>query len=188
MKQLFAVVALAVLLAACGSPAPSTDAPASGQPVASSEPTVSSNIADLFRLGTSSKCTATTSEGSATIYISGAKQRMDATSNGESVHSIVDSSYVYVWTDRENKGFKMSKRTIEDTANEAASQYQGQTPESFAETPDAQVSCSAWLADSSKFTPPSSVEFEDFDAMMQQVQQMQQSGQIPSDFNPDDYN
>lgn len=189
MKQMIVVLAVAVLLSACGSSTPET--PSSAMPVPGSdvqetvvESSLTDNIADLFRSGTAAKCTVTTSEGSATIYISGSSQRMDATTNGESMHSIVDSTTLYVWTDQENKGFKMSTRAVEDTANQAASQYQGQTPSSFAETPDARVQCGAWVVDGSKFRPPAGVVFEDLDAMMAQIQQMQQD----QGFNPDDYN
>ncbi|MBI4150961.1 hypothetical protein HY492_02435 [Candidatus Woesearchaeota archaeon] len=190
MKKLIGLIALLVL-AACssGAPAVSTEMPVPGSDADEMvvEESFTDNLASIFSSGTAAKCVVTSTDGEATIYVSGMNQRMDAMANGDTMHSIVDSSTIYIWTDRENKGFKMSKRAMEDTASQA-SQYQGQTPETYASSaPDANVRCSPWVVSGSMFMPPSNVEFQDLDEMMAQVQQMQQSGQMPSNFNQDDY-
>src|SRR5579863_2563832 len=76
------------------------------------------SLFDLFSMAGSQKCTFSDSSNnsSGTVYISSGKMRGDFQSqnNGkaEVTHMINDGSYVYIWTDGQQSGYKMSLAVV----------------------------------------------------------------------------
>lgn len=105
------------------------------------------------------------SEG--TAYIANGKVRVDyaTTTAGktESGSMIIDGNTSYLWSANESTGFKM---TIDPTSESSvpSGQSSGIDPEK-----EVNYSCTPWIVDTGKFTPPSTVEFTDFAGMMQTV-------------------
>jgi hypothetical protein len=130
------------------------------------------SLKDLLSSGVAQKCTFTNSgeSGSSegTSYVSGGKVRADFTTvtSGKTTisHMISDGKTSYIWTEGDKSGFTM---TVSETS---ASQTTG-SQESTAVSSEADLGqkadykCSAWITDSSYFTPPGDIKFSDFSEM-----------------------
>ena len=137
------------------------------------------SLFDFFSMGGSQKCTFSdkTNNSSGTVYVGNGKMRGDFQSNDNGTtsqtHMINDGKYVYMWTEGQKDGYKMSLDTIKQQAAQESSNT-GNTP-SDNQTPSqavnmnqkADYSCGGWSVDSSLFTVPSDVNFVDYSAMMQ---------------------
>ena len=148
----------------------------SGQETATTQLTTLKN---LMTTGGTQKCTyidsATGSSGS--MYIEGGKMRGDFMSsvNGSQTgsHMISDGQYVYVWTDTNDSGFKMSVSAMEEgksQTNSTAQQYVDMNKK-------IEYSCAAWSADASMFTVPADKKFQDMSVMMQNAGKMMKDDQ-----------
>jgi hypothetical protein len=123
------------------------------------------SIKDLLGLGSSQKCTFSTtiengtSEG--TVYISEGKMRGDFSSNVEgnvnNSHIIIDGTTSYTWMDGQNTGYIMTYNPEEtsSTATEAGSQNT-QGPDLNQKS---DYNCSSWVPDTSLFIKPSDINF-----------------------------
>lgn len=143
------------------------------------------SLKELMNLGQSQMCTfsSTTEEGTVngTSYIANGKVRTDfsGTDQTDIAYSggmIMDSEYMYTWTNEKNEGVKMPIATFETDTSTGESQ---DTAESYQQAPinpneQTEYSCSAWNVDSSVFTPPSTVTFLDMTEQMQMYQNMMQ--------------
>jgi len=96
-----------------------------------------------------------------TTYISGDQVRADITVRPSmmggaqiNAHMIQSGGYIYSWSDMVPQGFKM-----EVSESVGAAQSQG-----FDVNAQVEYSCSPWLVDASKFTPPAAVTFTEFSA------------------------
>ena len=134
--------------------------------------TIEGSLNTLVNLGRDIKCTfrASETEGeyAQTTYVSGEKIRTDMkmTFDGktQNVYSIMDDSWIYTWNDiTPGKGTKMNIDTfkdqdyIEETDSEEEFQINPDETHSF--------KCVAWVPDTSKFVPPSDVEFMDLSSI-----------------------
>lgn len=159
-------VVVAVIVIGAGawylSTTPNASAPAQEQ---SGSETTSGTFGQLMALGGSSTCTVNVdtpeSPAEGTVYISGGEVRVDfvaepASFGGReiSAHMIQTGGYIYSWSDLLPQGVKVKA--------EAA----GNAGESQGIDPNAAVrySCSPWIPDASKFTPPATVIFTEFSA------------------------
>lgn len=146
----------------------------STQPAENTTQTTSkASLKSLMSLGNNQTCTFedTQSGSSGTVYISSGKFRGDFSSNVNGTvtgsHMISDSSNVYVWMDNTNDGFKMSMDSIEKL-NES-------NQKTVDINKEVDYSCSGWGVDSSKFSIPTQITFQDFSAMMEDASKMMKS-------------
>lgn len=137
------------------------------------------SLFDFFSISASEKCTYTdkATNGSGTVYVSGGKMRGDFQTTQNLTHMINDGKYVYIWTEGQKTGYKMSMDLVKKEIAQATSSLQNSSGSSE-ERPPSQVanmnrqadySCGAWSADASKFAVPSDITFADYSAMMQGV-------------------
>jgi len=140
------------------------------------------SLFDFFSMAGSQKCTFSddTNKSAGTVYVSSGKMRGDfqesnnSTGKTEQTHMINDGTYVYMWTDGQNNGYKMSDQFVKQ---EEAQSSEAKTPSNAGGNPQpsqgvdmhqkANYSCGGWSADNSLFTPPSDVSFTDYSSMMQ---------------------
>jgi hypothetical protein len=119
---------------------------------------------------------------SGTSYIAGQRVRSDftvTTSDGQTTNGsmIYDGEYSYIWNEGEGKGTKFKI----DMSQQEEPETNGDQAGSMDLDQEVDLDCSAWSVDSSKFTPPSDIEFTDFSSMMQQQPQSgSQNGQAPA--------
>ena len=138
------------------------------------------SLFDFFSMTGSQKCTFTNSStnNGGTVYVSSGKMRGDfqeknnSTGASEQTHMINDGTYVYIWTDGQNNGYKMSESFIkqeESQPTEAPANGSSANQPSQAVDMHQQVntSCGAWTADASMFVPPTNITFTDYSSMMQ---------------------
>ena len=132
------------------------------------------SLKELLTAGAAQKCTySTTIESGSSegiTYVSGGKVRGDftTTTSGKSIvsHMISDGKTSYIWTEGEKNGYKM---TVEEQAETDTKTDYSDT--SVSSNTNANLDekldykCSAWIADSSVFTPPANVTFTDFSQM-----------------------
>jgi hypothetical protein len=149
-----------------------------GQNQSQQMPPQKKSLFDFFSMSGSQKCTFSdkTTSGSGTVYVSSGKMRGDfqSTDNGKTnaSHMINDGTFVYVWSDGQKQGYKMS---LESVKKEASQVSMAPGNNSSDKTPSQAVnmkqqsdySCGSWSADASVFAMPSGVTFTDFSAMMQ---------------------
>jgi hypothetical protein len=146
-----------------------------GQPLMSPQ---KKSLFDFFSMGGSQKCTFSDkiNNSSGTVYVSSGKMRGDFQSvdNGttKQTHMINDGSYVYIWTDGQSSGYKMSLKAVKSEAAQVStapgSNTSGQTQsQSVNMHQQADYSCGGWSADPSLFTLPQGITFTDYSSMMQ---------------------
>lgn len=146
---------------------------------------ISGSLKDLFAKGVAMQCTFEhIAHGGTTtgkLYISGNNMRGDfelVQPDGNSVTSnmIREGDTNYVWSSELEQGFKtvVPEATFEaaETLEDAAAQS-----DPFAQLQDENVSynCQPWIVDRSMFTPPTDIEFVDFSAQIEKMQNAQDS-------------
>lgn len=139
------------------------------------------SLADFFSMTGSQKCTFSdrTSNSSGTLYIGDGKMRgnFQSTDNGKTTasHMINDGKYVYIWTDGQKNGYKMSTEIVKQQAAkvtiEPGNNTQSQAPSSGPVNMNQQAdySCGSWSVDATQFILPQGVTFTDYSSMMQGV-------------------
>ncbi len=158
-----------------------TEAPSSEQ---------SGTIKSLLSMGKDVACdvsyTVEQNETSGKVYVSGKKMSADfsiKTSDGKTMdnHMIQDETYIYSWSSAVPQGTKMKIEAINASPTPATS---GQ-PASMNVDQQVQYKCSPWGVDSSKFTPPTNVQFMDLSTITKMPGQAQPTTQ-KSDSSPCD--
>lgn len=137
------------------------------------------SLFDFFSMAGSQKCTFSdkTNGGSGVVYVNGGKMRGDfqSTNNAKTTtsHMINDGTFVYIWTDGQKSGYKMSLATVKQEQSQVSmapgntnSGQQGQT-QGMDMKQQSDYSCGPWAADASLFTMPQGVTFTDYSSMMQ---------------------
>lgn len=173
------VVAVVIVLGAGGAFLYSKNKPAS-QPnsttatqSANEESSMSSDLTSILKSGKTQQCSFSYDEqnGNSTsgvTYLSSDKMRTDinSTTNGKSstIYVIRNGDDNYIWGSEfpNNTGMKMTMSIDEYASNTDSKKY-------FDPTKKIDYSCSGWTIDSSVFTPPSNVKFQDFSAMIEGV-------------------
>jgi len=142
-----------------------------------------SSLKALLGLGTNQKCSYSDQESgsSGTLYLGNGNARGDflTTANGseQGSHMIIDGQSMYVWTEGENQGFMMKRDAIEDIQENSA----GNAPKTVDINEEVDYDCSSWSPDSSMFSAPSNVTFQDYSSIMQDASKL-----IESTKNADD--
>lgn len=135
------------------------------------------SLSDFLSMTGTLKCTFSnsTNNSSGTVYVSNGKMRGDfqSTNNGtaQQSHMVNDGTFVYFWVDGQN-GTKMSLSAIKnEEAQVSGTPSNNSQPQGGMDMHQKSIySCSPWVANSSVFTPPASVTFTDYSAMMQKAQ------------------
>lgn len=129
---------------------------------------------DLMALGGAYTCdidtTSNTGAGSVqttgTVYVAGSDLRGDFSSmvggKMEETHMIRVGQESWVWSTAMPQGIKMMVKDSVKSGDAVGTSGQG-----FNENTSYEWDCDPWTRDSSKFSPPSNVQFMDMEAMMQ---------------------
>lgn len=137
------------------------------------------SLGDFFSLTGSQKCTFSnkSNNSSGTIYIGDSKMRGDfqsnSTSNATATHMINDGQYIYIWTDGQKQGYKMSTETVKKEATSVSMAPDNNPQPSSGPVnmnQQADYSCGGWAVDTSMFTLPQGITFTDYSSMMQGMQ------------------
>jgi len=123
-------------------------------------------------------------KGTGTVYVSDKKFAGDFIMKGvdgkeTNAHMISDGTYMYVWSSGISTGIKMNLAAAKNAAQNA------QTDQSVNINQEVGLNCSPWAPDSSKFTVPSDMKFQDMSQLLQQAQPQgttaPQTGSSPCD-------
>lgn len=139
------------------------------------------SLTDFFSMTGSQQCTFSdkTNTSSGTLFVADGKMRGDFQSSNSGkttqTHMINDGTYIYYWTDGAKTGYKMSLATVKEQAakitmapqNNSAGEEKTSSSGPVNMNQQADYSCQAWSADSSKFVIPQDVTFTDYTTMMQ---------------------
>jgi hypothetical protein len=139
-------------------------------------------LADFFSMSGSQRCTFSdiSNNSSGAVYVGDGKMRGDfrSTDNSKTTasHMINDGTYVYVWTDGQKNGYKMSTAIVKKEESQVTLTPENNAP-SEAQPSSGPVnmnqqssySCGPWSVDASMFTVPTNVTFTDYSSMMQKV-------------------
>lgn len=172
LLTLLTLLVVSILLTGCVKKGGSTTANESGS-AGGGEESIKSSLLDLVKSGRTVKCTFSMSDSngtsSGTTYVSGNKSRSTfnaKASDGTEVKSntLVDGDWVYVWSDGIPQGTKMKISDIQtqDTTGDNAKVDAMKNAIDY--------KCLPWIADNSKFIPPSDINFVDFTETMKQLQ------------------
>lgn len=127
------------------------------------------SLKDLFSLQTAQKCTMKQEtdgeEYTGTIYISGKKFYQETNTKEGTVYAISDGQSVYSWSTMSAAGIKMDV-SLEDLVNNPSSDDTKLSDMNFDLEKIADLKCSPWVVDSSKFETPSSIQFMDVSELL----------------------
>ena len=146
-------------------------------PAISSERGIKS-LRDFASLGSNKECTFSDldSENKGTMYIGNGEVRGDFESNidGKIVisHMIQDEYGMFIWTDGEKQGFKVSLESINDAVEKVDTT-------GFDLNKEVDYSCKPWSVVQGVFDAPRDVEFQDFSKMMKGIGEKMQVESTP---------
>ena len=142
------------------------------------------SLSDFFSMTGSQKCTFTdkSNNSSGTLYIGDSKMRGDFQSqdNGKTTatHMINDGKFVYIWTDGQKSGYKMSTDIVKKQAAQVTMGPENNAPSEAQPSSgpvdmhqQADYSCGGWSVDNAMFTLPQGITFTDYSTMMQGAMQ-----------------
>jgi len=117
-------------------------------------------------------------DNEATMYSDGKEKYRYESDTAEGVsYMISDADYVYMWLKGSDEGTKWAVvepeevESSDDTVSISNdTSYDASEDEAFLEE-EFEISCENWKVDSSKFKPPSSVEFTDMEQMLKDLEQ-----------------
>lgn len=156
------------------------------------------SLFDFFSLAGSQKCTFSdsTSKSAGTVYVSSGKMRGDfqetnnSTGQTQQTHMINDGNYVYIWTDGQSSGYKMSEAAIKQEESQPTASPANRTTGTQSSQPvdmnqKANYSCGSWSPDASYFVPPTNVNFTDYSSVAQGTSTgtAAQKGSVPAGGN-----
>jgi len=172
IKPLYVGIVIAILIAVGGgafvlsnrnNPEVSKTAEIETNPQTNSSTEAPRSIKDLLSYKGTQQCSFSSEGNTGLIYMSGGKMRADftvtLTPGNTNSHMIVDGQSVYIWTENQTTGVKITTDAIEefDTPNQAATIDPNQ---------DMDFNCSSWTANQSVFTPPTNVSFAEIDSSL----------------------
>lgn len=137
-------------------------------------------LSSLFGLGQNQVCTyeTTDSEGNVTngtAYIAASGDKFSGSfnvsqlgGNDLTTYIIHDGTYNYMWTSESEEGYKTR---IEGDETELFDESSAEsTPAGVSDEDNYDFDCRPWTLDNTKFTPPSDINFVDFSAQMEEMQ------------------
>lgn len=126
------------------------------------------SLKDLFSMQTAQKCSmkqTTDDEYTGTIYISGKKFYQETNTKEGTVYAISDGQTVYSWSTMSASGIKMDVN-LEDLVNNPSSDDTKLSDMNLDPEKIADLKCSPWVVDASKFEAPSSIQFMDVSELL----------------------
>lgn len=175
MKRFGIIAAVIVILLIGGAVAymkfgaqqsPQTNAPVAQQKE-SEENSMVGTLKSLLSGGKNVTCSVSYTgeqESTGTVYVSDKKMAGDFTVTVEdkkmNSHMINDGEFVYVWSDDQTQGIKMSVTEVNVTPPP------GQENQAVDLNKEANINCDTWAVDTGKFTPPVNVTFSDMTDLM----------------------
>jgi predicted small secreted protein len=145
-------------------------------------------VMDLLSMGKSMKCTAKYAaegvENNYTMYTMGDKvyseMEVDMGAEGKiSQRSLMAGDMVYTWNPETNMGTKMSLKEFEDVDVDADVETPEEQDSSYKDfKQEFDYNCKAWVPNPSLFSPPSDIEFVDMTAMMKDMQESLENGDM----------
>ncbi len=178
-QAIIGIVAAAVILLGAGGvflysknkPAPQPSSTSTTTEQTKTQSSMNDSLSSLLKSGKTQQCTfsyddqsGSTTDGVA--YINGNLMRTDVNTTVDGKQSSVyvirsgDENYIWGSAFPNNTGMKMTLSIEDYESNTDSKQY-------FDPTKKAEYDCRDWTPDSSVFTPPTNVKFQDFSAMMQ---------------------
>ncbi len=133
------------------------------------------SLKDLWRNGVSQKCTFADGSVTGTTYVSDGQMKGDFSTsvNGKSTtsHMIVQGDSSYVWMDGQSQGYKVS---IENISQQIGASSSG----AIDLNREFNVECQSEAVESSKFTLPQNIQFQDMGSLNQNMTKATNSGTI----------
>lgn len=134
-------------------------------------------LGELISSGVPQKCSVSETDESGsktegTTYVASGKVRADFTSttSGKATvsHMISDGKTSYIWSDDSKDGIKTTIQPGASPSSVPTTETTSQTSSSTGTdlSQKGNYNCSAWLPDSSVFSPPGDIKFSDFSEMM----------------------
>ncbi|HWY79373.1 MAG TPA: hypothetical protein VNW29_03380 [Candidatus Sulfotelmatobacter sp.] len=139
------------------------------------------SLLDLVTMVGILKCTFSdkTNNSSGVVYVSGGKMRGDFQSqDGGKItqsHMINDGSYIYVWTNGVNDGYKTTLATIKDMLPQSGTSGTNSISQSQTQSGNinfhqqTNYSCNPWSVDTAMFLLPQGVTFTDYSSLIQKI-------------------
>lgn len=133
------------------------------------------------------KCTFTDDKSEGTAYIKQGKIRFDSmgTDGAQYGNAIVNGKMLYIWQTGSNEGYMIDTSKYQDEDGQMAGQFID-AEKIKDEVAQNKPNCVKEQIDDAMFTPPSTVTFSDFSAMMGDTIQMQ-NGAMPEGMDSQQY-
>lgn len=147
-------------------------------PKAIEDKTVIGSIKEAMGLGTALRCTYAVGEGaqavSSEVYVSGGKFKTSSQVNGVKMEALFDGKTQYMWMSGSNEGMKMEMACLDQlkTSLPASEGTQPSTPEDYQKSFDMAKNVSCEPAPGTDFSIPTTVQFTDQCALMEQMTKM----------------
>jgi hypothetical protein len=142
---------------------------------------ISGKFEDLINLGKSVSCSFSTDKDdvkqSVKVFVSGNKMRTDSTSkigdaDEQTFHMVSDGTYAYIWSTESDKGMRMNYADMQKDENGNPQQNPLSGNVILEQIKQYDYKCVPWIPDSSKFTTPANIEFQDLSELMNSIKQM----------------
>lgn len=185
MKQVFPILASALLLAGCFHQPTDQSTNDQQQNLETSKPenletsSISGSFQDLMNMDKSMHCTWNYQDqngsGDGEVYVSGEKFRANVniqTPQGQvTSNSVSDGTWMYQWSNATPQGLKINLQDIQDLAPDAADDQPEHAQGAYQTlTEKYSYNCDPWTVDQSQFQVPAGVNFIDFSQTIQQMQ------------------
>lgn len=151
-------------------------------PEATEKKTMIGSIKEAMGLGTTLRCTYAVGEGTqavtSEVYVSGGKFKTSSQVNGVKMEALFDGKTQYMWMSGSNEGMKMEMACLDQlkTSLPASEGTQPSTPEDYQKTFDMAKNVSCEPAPGTDFSIPTTVQFTDQCALMEQMTKMMPKG------------
>lgn len=134
-----------------------------GTQLTTSQESKPSSLKDLITAGVAQTCTFEKEGSKGTVYVTTGKMRGDFETTVDSKvtknHMIVEGNTSYIWMDGEKNGFKMS---FDTSASGDSNKTTTSTSGTIDPTSNLDYKCGAWMVDSTMFSLPVGVTFQEF--------------------------
>jgi hypothetical protein len=154
--------------------------------------TMSASLAQLLAAGQDYSCTFETTDDAGlktdgTIYVADQGHKMSGkfmTTNADNTQTqtsmMSDGQYTYIWSADQTQGFKMKVDPENDTL---LPEGDDSSEVGFDADQQLDFNCQPWRPDNSLFVPPTGIEFVDFSAQVEMMQEQSETMQQDSGAN-----
>lgn len=182
-KALIVVIVLALIAAILAYLKMKPSSPAPQNQTVGNAMSEAAQFAAAIASGQPTTCTLTKGTDVMKYHLKGKLMAADITSTVEGQssvsHMINDGSYLYMWSDGQTQGSKISLTQPSPSAADSTSsvpQFEGESDYQNLESQGYTIDCQATALADSVFTPPTDIKFVDPSAMMQEIKSPDGSG------------